>query len=296
MRLLILTALCFRAVAACAFSRSGLRKPAGHPLTSAAEELPFAPGVPYVDKNNQSGPPFRGYDMPADSWIVPRTIANLSVQYNTTLCYWSQQVLPSPPAGFDPATGTCAPSPCAWTAPPSAADVRELYALADQAIGAMQYMIGVSFTPGGVPSFVGSQCGSGAANVKVLCDSVDPTNPICNATGLQQRSQWAVASNILAMTPGTLGAVFYNVSAWRSSPQLHLPAMTSSLVSSGWGAGGAISVRVLPCSDVPAPLMGRAFGCNEVDPETGKLIWDEAFAFWQDYEAPQWLQEGLRHA
>jgi hypothetical protein len=278
---------------ACVFSRSTLPKPASHPSTSAAGAFPMAPGVPYMDSWNSSVYPWAGYDLPSDSWFVPRAIANLSAQHSTALCYWSQQVLPSPPTGFDPSTGSCAPSPCAWTTPPSATDVKELYVLADQAIGAMQYMIGVSLRPGGIPAFVGSQCGSGASNIRVLC-SVEPKNPICNATGLQQRSEWAVASNILAMTPDTLDAVFNNVTAWRTSGSLHIPAMTSALVSKGWGAGGAISFKVLPCSDVPAPLMGAAYGCNEVDPSSGSLVWDRAFAFWQGYKAPAWLREGLR--
>jgi hypothetical protein len=286
-------ALFLHGAAACAFSRSGLPQPKDHPTSRS---VPLAPGVPYMDYHNSSAYPFPGYDMPADSWFVPRSIANLSAQYKTPLCYWSQQVLPNPPTGFDPTSGTCSPSPCAWTSPPSPADVRALYVLADQAIADMQYMIDVSFKPGGVPSFVGSQCGSGSRNVKVLCDSVDPANPICNATGLQQRSEWAVASNILVMTPDTLDAVYYNVTAWRTSPQLHIPAMTSQLVSKGWGAGGAISFKVLPCSAIPAALLGHAYLCNQVDPATGALVWDEAFAFWQGYSAPKWLREGLRGA
>ena len=283
--------------AACAFSRSGLSKPAGHPAlaaTSGSSDLPNAPGVPYADLHNQSLYPYPGYDMPSASWIIPRTIANLSAQHNATLCYWSQQVLPSPPTGFDPASRTCTPSPCQWASPPSAADVRELMELADQAISRMQYMVDVSFAPGGVPAFVGSQCGSGYANIRVLCKDVDPANPVCNATGLKQRSEWAVASNILAITPDTLSAVYYNVSAWRTSPELHIPSMTSSLVSKGWGAGGAISFKVLPCSAIPAPLLGHSYGCNQVDTSTGNLVWDEAFAFWQSYQTPTWLHEALQ--
>ena len=319
-----LLALLFREATSCAFSRSGLPKPAAHPV--AASALPFAPGVPYADLHNDSHYPYPGYDMPSNSWLIPRLVANLSAQSNTALCYWSQQVLPSPPTGFDPATGGCTPSPCAWATPPSAADVKELLALGEQASGAMQYMIDVSLRAGGVPSFLGSQCGSGGANVKVLCRAVDPHNPICNATGLQQRSEWAVASNIIALTPETLDAVYCekraapharrapqrrapppltpphiaqptnadNVTAWRTSPQLHIPAMTSTLVSKGWGAGGAITFKVLPCADIPATLMGHSYGCMETDPATGKLIWDEAFAFWESYKPAGWLREGLR--
>ena len=201
-----LLALLLREASSCAFSRSGLPKPAAHPATASA--LPFAPGVPYADAHNDSHYPYPGYDLPSGDWLIPRLVANLSAQSGTALCYWSQQVLPSPPTGFDPNTGGCTPSPCAWTTPPPAADVEQLLALGEQASGAMQYMIDASLRAGGVPSFVGSQCGSGFANAQVLCRDVDPQNPICNATGLQQRSEWAVASNILVMAPETLGAVY----------------------------------------------------------------------------------------
>ena len=160
----------------------------------------------------------------------------------------------------------------------------------------MQYMIDVSTRPSGVPSFIASQCGAGAANLKVLTEALDPLNPLCNATGLNQRSEWAVASNILSISPNTLDAVYWNVTAWRTSPSLHIPAMTSTLVSKGWGFGGAISFKVLPCSDVPALLVGHSYGCLEVDSQTGRLVWDEAFAFWQGYQAPAWVDEGLRAA
>ena len=201
-----LLALLLRQASSCAFSRSGLPKPAAHPATASA--LPFAPGVPYADSHNDSHYPYPGYDMPSGDWLIPRLVANLSAQSGTALCYWSQQVLPSPPTGFDPNTGGCTPSPCAWTTPPPAADVEQLLALGEQASGAMQYMIDASLRAGGVPSFVGSQCGSGFSNAQVLCRDVDPQNPICNATGLQQRSEWAVASNILVMAPETLNAVY----------------------------------------------------------------------------------------
>ena len=287
----VILALLLPSSAACAFSRSGLPRPAGHPPLA---DMPHAPGVPYMDLHNDSHYPYEGYDMPSDDWVVPRAIANLSAAYNEPLCYWSQQVLPSPPTGFNPATGDCAPSPCAWTSPPAAGDVEQLLALGAQATAAAQLMADASLRPGATPSFLGAQCGSGAANVEVMCRSVDPRSPVCNATGLRQRSQWAVASNILVMTPGTLGAVQSNVTAWRSAPQLHLPAITSGLVQRGWGAGGGISFKVLPCAAVPEALVGRSFGCNEVDAGTGRLVWDEAFAFWQAYQAPGWLREGMR--
>ena len=292
MRVLLL-ALLLPSSAACAFSRTARGRqprPAGHALAGA--DFPHAPGVPYMDEHNGSYYPYEGYDMPSDDWAVPRAIANLSAAAGEPLCYWSQQVLPSPPTGFDPATGGCTPSPCAWSSPPAADDVKELLALAAQATAAAQYMADASLSPGATPSFLGAQCGSGAANMAVMCES-DPGSPVCNATGLRQRSQWAVASNILVMTPDTLGAVASNVTAWRSAPQLHLPAITSGLVQRGWGAGGGISFKVLPCAAVPAALMGRSFGCNEVDPGTGRLVWDEAFAFWQAYQAPGWLREGM---
>jgi hypothetical protein len=215
---------------------------------------------------------------------VPRTIANLSAAYNVPLCYWSQQVLPSPPTGFDPSTGACAGgAPCTWPLLPARlSDVQTLYALGEQATARMALMDAQR------RAFQGSSCGGGSGNARVAC-AAQPGSPKCSPGVLAQTSRWAVASNILRITPDTLQDVISNVSTWRDGDAWHAPAIGSALVASGWGFGGAISFKTLPCAAIPAPLLATAYGCDELDTTSGRIIWDEAFAFWSEYKAPGWL-------
>ena len=269
---------------ACSFSGSKLPLPAGHkPVPLHASQGINAPGVPYLDA---AGEATVYPDMPYSNFLVPRTLANLSAHYNVSLCYWSQQVLPSPPAGFSPATGGCTPSPCAWPAlPSSVADVRALYALGLQAMARMRLMSG--------PSFLGSTCGAGSGNVRALC-AATPGDARCTAGALAQPNRWAVASNVLRMDPTTLAAVVANVSAWRSSVDWHVPAMASDLAARGWGYGGAISFKAMPCAAIPAPLTADSYDCDALDPSTNRTVWEEAFAFWSEYKSPPWLAAEVR--
>ena len=261
----------------CAYSGSGLALPPGHPALGIS-----APGVPYLDA---AGEAVQIHDLPYDSFAVPRFLANLSAFYATDLCYWSQQVLPSPPTGFDPATGDCgASSPCAWPETPgSLADVQQMYALAAQAMGRMRAM-----AEGGA-SFLGSTCDGGLGNARVLCSAL-PGSPSCTPGALAQPSRWAVASNILRVTPATLPALVANVSLWRSSSDWHAPAMGSALVAKGWGVGGSITFKAMPCAAIPQPLLTASYDCDAINPASNATVWGEAFAYWSAYHAPQWLQ------
>jgi hypothetical protein len=154
-----------------------------------------------------------------------------------------------------------------------------MYALADQAASRMTAMDASN------ASFLGSTCGGGSGNARVLC-AATPSNPRCSPAVLAQASRWAVASNILKITPDTLPAVIANVTLWRGSADWHTPAMYSPQVIKGWGYGGAISFKVMPCSAIPAPLVaGTAYACDTLDPATGKPAWDEGFSFWSNYKS-----------
>ena len=180
-------------------------------------------------------------DMVSDDFYVARLVANLSAAYATDLCVWTQQALPSPPTGLQP-DGSCAPSPCAWPPLPAVLpDVQSLAALGAQAIARMALM------DAGAHSFLGSTCGVGSGNAAVLC-AADPGSTYCAPGLLAMRQRWAVASNIVMVTPQTLDAVVANYSLWRGSAAWHLPAMSSAIVQRGWGFGGAISIKVLPFS------------------------------------------------
>jgi len=265
---------------ACAFARRGGALPAGH----VALDCPnAAPGVPYLD--GAVGEAHAWVDLPYGDFYIARAIANLSAQYATPLCYVSQQVLPSPPTGTDPASGNCT-----WPAVAAdAADVAAIYGLAAQAMARMRVMQQSG------PAFLGSSCGGGASNVRALC-AVDPAGAKCVPALLNQRSAWAVASNIVRIDAETLPAVVANDTAWRGSESWHMPAMASAQVEKGWSTGGGISFKVVPCADVPPTLVGAAYDCDLLDPATGQPVWDEAFAWWAAYKAPAWLREGVRAA
>jgi len=246
---------------------------------------PYAPGVPITDARNES---HLIADMVYDDFEVARLVANLSTVYATDLCVWTQQALPSPPAGLQP-DGSCEPAPCAWPPLPTVlADVQSLAALGAQAIERMALM------DVGAHSFLGSTCGGGSGNAAVLC-AADPGSSYCAPGLLAMRTRWAVASNIVKVTAQTLDAVIANYSLWRGSSAWHLPAMTSQIVQRGWGFGGAITIKVLPCAAVPAPLVGTSYGCDAIDPATGRAVYDEAFDAWSEYkEDREWLREAVR--
>lgn len=260
------------AALACGFARLGGALPAGHAPVSCPN---FAPGVPYGLASGGAFIP----DLTYDGFILPRTIANLSTQYNVSLCYYSMQVLPSPPSGTLPGGN------CTWDAPPAVADVMDLYALATQAMQRMQALIAFG-------AFAGSQCGGGSTNVRALCAAF-PGSARCVPALLNQRSLWAVASNIVELTAATVKTLILNDTRWHNSPDWHLPAIGSSLVESGWSSGGAISYKVVECDRVPAGLRGIAIDCDVIDPATGVAVWDEAFAWWEAYTAPAWLSDAL---
>lgn len=276
----VAAALALPSVRACGFARRGGALPAGHAGISCPNQ---APGVPYLD--GAVGEAHAWPDLPYADFYIARAIANLSTSYATPLCYVSQQVLPSPPTGTDPASGNCT-----WPATAAdAADVAAMYALGTQATTRMRAM------QRGGPAFLGSTCGGGASNVRALC-AADPAGEKCVPALLAQRSAWAVASNVVRIDAATLPAVVANDTAWRGSAAWHVPAMTSAQVAAGWGTGGGISFKVVPCADVPPALVGAAFDCDALDAATGRPVWDEAFAWWAAYAAPAWLREGVRAA
>ena len=276
----LLAALLLAPALACGFARRGGALPSNHAAISCPNA---APGVPYLD--GAVGGAHAWVDLPYDDFYIARAVANLSIQYATSLCYISQQVLPSPPTGTDPASGNCT-----WPSTATdASDVAAVYGLGTQAMTRMRAM------QRGSAAFLGSSCGGGSSNVRALC-AADPSNAKCVPALLTQRSEWAVASNILRIDAETLPAVVANVSAWRSSEAWHVPAMTSAQVGKGWSTGGGFSFKVVPCADVPPTLVGVAYDCDLIDPATGLPVWDEAFAWWAAYKAPAWLREGVRAA
>ena len=274
--LLLLLLLSPALTSGCAYSASRRALPPGHPPLLGVT----APGVPYMDA---AGEATVFPHLPYSDWLVPRAIANLSAAYNVSLCYWSQQVLPSPPTGFDPSTGACGGAPCAWPLLPArASDVQALYALGEQATARMALMDAQR------RAFLGSSCGGGYGNARTAC-AAQPGSAKCSPAVLAQASRWAVASNILRITPDTLQDAIANVTDWRAGGAWHAPAIGSALVASGWGFGGAISFKTLPCAAIPAPLLATAYGCDELDAASGRPVWDEAFEFWSSYKAPPWL-------
>ena len=77
-----------------------------------------------------------------------------------------------------------------------APDVQALYALGAQAAARMALMDGQR------RAFQGSSCGGGYGNARVAC-AAQPGSAKCSPAVLAQASRWAVASNILRITPDT---------------------------------------------------------------------------------------------
>jgi hypothetical protein len=263
------------------FSCSGKRLGGNLPNNHVSVDCPNkAPTVPYVDAAGEAQP---WEDLPYGDFALPKYIANLSTAYATDLCYYSQQVLPSPPSGVQPDGN------CTWdTSKISVTDVFDLEAIGSQAISRMQQLA----IPG-ISAFRGSQCGSGSSNIRALC-SVAPDSKKCTPALLNQISLWAVAASILEMTEETLPSVIANDTLWRNSVDFHGVAIASNLVQQkGWGSGGQISFKIIPCVDIPSTLFNIAFDCSFIDPSTGNQVYDEAFNFWSTYKAPSWLKREL---
>lgn len=264
----------------CAFARSGGALPAGHVSVDSGECPNAAPGVPYLDAAGEASV---WPDLPYNDFYLAKYIANMSIAYNTPLCYVSMQVLPSPPNGTVPGGKNCT-----WSGQPSYLDVLELYALGSQAIARMQALVDARWG-----AFRGSVCGGGSTNAKALCAEY-PTSEKCAPAVLGQLSPWAVATNIVEITEASLRAVIANDTTWRASPDWHVPAMASNLVRAGWGSGGSISFKVVPCAEVPPQLMDVAIDCDVLDPSSGKMVWDEVYEWWSSFKSSSALALGVR--
>ena len=260
-----------------ALACSGKRRGGDLPNNHVSVDCPNkAPTVPYLDEAGEAQP---WEDLPYGNFALPIYIANLSLSYNVNLCYYSQQVLPSPPSGVLPSGN------CSWdNSKISVTDVFDLDAIGSQAISRMQELANP-----GVSAFRGSQCGSGSSNIRSLC-SVAPDSEKCIPALLNQKSLWAVAASILEITEQTLPSVIANDTLWRNSVDFHAVAIASNLVQQkGWSTGGQISFKIIPCADIPSTLMNVAYGCSFIDPATGNQVYDEAFEFWSNYKSPSWL-------
>ena len=277
---LLFTTLLLLALSKNVFACNGKRTGGLFPTKHISVDCPNrAPTVPYLDEAGEAQP---WEDLPYSNWALPIYIANLSASYNVPLCYYSQQVLPSPPSGV------LSNGNCTWDMSTiSVTDVFDLEALGSQAIERMQIMDNP-----GASAFRGSQCGSGSSNIRTLCN-VAPDSEKCIPALLNQKPLWAVAANIIEITEQTLSSLIKNDTRWRDSVDFHAVAIASNLVQKGWSTGGQISFKIIPCEDIPSTLMNVAFDCSLIDPATGNQVYDEAFEFWSTYKAPSWLKDEM---
>ena len=97
---------------------------------------------------------------------------------------------------------------------------------------------------------------------------------------------WATASAVFRMTASNAAAVKETVALWRLLPTLHEPAITSPQVQAGWGFGGGITFKFVPCDVIPARFLGGAGGasCHALaassSPAHPLAEFDDAYAFW----------------
>ena len=119
--------------AGCVFARTGAQLRSGQHLLGD-----FAPECPMLGHNDTA---VLIPNLEVGNWTLVDLGASLAASTGRDMCYWSMQLLPSPPDGLLP-NATCAPSPCTWTGKPAPSDVQNVGRLGDQAMQRLKSLVG----------------------------------------------------------------------------------------------------------------------------------------------------------
>lgn len=234
----------------------------------------FAPECPMLGFNDTA---LLIPNLEVGNWTIVDVGASLAASTGRDMCYWSMQLLPSPPAGLQ-ANGTCAPSPCVWTGQPALSDVQNVGRLGDQAMYRLKSLVGAGVVENAF-------CGAGRTNAAVSC-AANASSPFCSPAFLNMSAMWATASAVFRVTATNAADVKKTVALWRLLPTLHEPAITSPQVQAGWGFGGGITFKFVPCDIIPARFLGGAGDPNchalagSSTPSRPLAEFDDAYAFW----------------
>lgn len=177
-----------------------------------------------------------------------QTFSALASALGEDVCYWSMQQLPAPPnPGADgPYTITNS-------------DFDAITFLGDQATSRFQALV----TPTGPAAWAG--CSIGYNMVQKACLIGNITGPLCDGRFNNSNVAWPLASVIMRYSANNTQAADDIMYTWRTSQGGHLPAMQSVQVQNGWGYGGAVVAKVVPCAQLPQDLFapgGMSPGCD----------------------------------
>eukprot|EP00413_Alexandrium_margalefii_P047944 CAMPEP_0204585436 /NCGR_PEP_ID=MMETSP0661-20131031/46915_1 /ASSEMBLY_ACC=CAM_ASM_000606 /TAXON_ID=109239 /ORGANISM="Alexandrium margalefi, Strain AMGDE01CS-322" /LENGTH=313 /DNA_ID=CAMNT_0051594993 /DNA_START=61 /DNA_END=1002 /DNA_ORIENTATION=+ len=204
-------------------------------------------------------------------------VANISATLGKDLCYWSQQTLPPPQ------------NSSGESEPPNefdAARVMNIYG--ELATSRLQAMI----TKDGPVQFVG--CAYGSVLRQAQCNFRLNTSYSCSPPVNKQYVKYPVSSVMFKITPETIDEIADIVYTWRTTMSGHTPNMHAVVAKGsgayGWGQGGGLFAKIVPCGDLPDGILKQSHACDEVNAKSGRIFADEWFGVWEGlcniYEDP----------
>lgn len=197
------------------------------------------------------------------------------------LCYWSFQSLPGPGMRVPENPSVSAEDVALWF---ENVPHDEALNFGDMAVRRMKGRV----DQGGVVVWTG--CSMGRTLRRGMCQAnrTTSTTPGARLEDCSNDVVWnqdlmiPMAIVIFKIQGSKLDAFKSMLSTWRADPNglSHVPQMTSELVRQrGWGAGGQIISKTVPCSQIPEKFMYQNLGdCDEMG--DSKLLADEALEVW----------------
>ena len=186
------------------------------------------------------------------------------------LCYWSWQSLPGPQMR-QPEPSVSLEDVNLWFENTN----NEAPNFADLAAKRMKSHV----TAGGHVMWSG--CALGSTLRRAMCDNNKEVSTVSGARlqdcGLNavynQTIMIPMAIVIFKFRSSTMDQLKSFVHSWRTEQQGHVPQMTSSLVlEKGWGVGGQIISKTVPCSQIPEKFKYQNLGDCEQMGDSGMLL------------------------
>lgn len=296
----------------CAFSGSGLSKPANHP--PSAQTLESARRLATTARLLQEGNPSNVIDyninpITSNTGVAPLlpirddgvgepglslNVSHFSsykeelsglLESGEEMCIWVLHPLPYPPKGVltenREGTLSCETETCEWEAPDVSQSI-EAMSVANKAMQDVRLIIN-----GGQGSFVGAMCTSGFLVWNSICDW-DPTDSkSCHQTMdggeyFRPSTPWTHASYIIKTTKATVDTEA--IQAFREGEDAHKPAINSDLASQFyWGRfGETMTAKVFKCADIPERFK-TSTSCDFVSKSGNEQHFDDGLRFWKQY-------------
>jgi len=265
--------------AACPFGGTG-PLPDGHPAVDGRKLESVYPGWIVDERADDAGSLSDAWPGSGPSTWNPflDTLVQFSADAgDAELCYWSFQTLPGPQMKQEVPSVTLEDVNL-WFENTN----NEANNFADMAVKRMQSLVA---TDGPV---MWTGCAVGATLRQAMCDNNMALSNVSGGT-MADCSLDAVYNQTL-MTPtaivlfkfrnSTVQAFKDVLHSWRTESGGHVPQMTSDLIQGGWGPGGQIISKTVPCGQIPEKYRYQNLGdCDEMG-DSGITIADEAFQVW----------------